>query len=58
MSTIPAEDPTTRLILRHLIATIAYRAGEMKGESYARADVVIGRVGLDQAPPVRWHEFD
>ena len=167
MSTIPSEDPTTRLILRHLIATIAYRAGKtvrdtpaafgeyrqtpdspssadilahmgdlmewvlrllrgewtwtdsdtlpwdqeiarffrtlkavddelacgapikwdpakliqggladalthtgqlamlrrlsghkMKGESYARADVVIGRVGLDQTPPVPRHEFD
>jgi hypothetical protein len=28
MTTIPAEDPTTRLILRHLVATIAYRAGK------------------------------
>jgi len=31
---------------------------KMKSESYARADVVIGRVGLDQAPPVPRHEFD
>ena len=31
---------------------------KMKGESYARADVVIGRVGLDQTPPVPRHEFD
>ena len=28
MPTIPADDPTTRLILRHLLATIAYRAGK------------------------------
>ena len=28
MTTIPADDPTTRLILRHLLATIAYRAGK------------------------------
>jgi hypothetical protein len=167
MTTIPADDPTTRLILRHLLATLAYRAGKtvrdtpaafgdyrqtpdspssadivahmgdlmewvlrllrgewqfteagtlpwdqeiarffrtlkavddelagdapikwdpakliqggladalthtgqlamlrrlsghkMKSESYARADVVIGRVGLDQAPPVPRDEFD
>jgi hypothetical protein len=30
----------------------------MKSESYARAEVVIGRVGLDQAPPVPRHESD
>jgi AcrR family transcriptional regulator len=30
---------------------------QMQGESYARAEVVIGRVGLDQAPPVPRHEF-
>ena len=28
MSTIPAEDPTTRLFLRHALATLAYRAGK------------------------------
>ncbi len=28
MSEIPAEDPTTRLFLRHALATIAYRAGK------------------------------
>ncbi|MBF8300659.1 MAG: hypothetical protein HW394_1029 [Acidobacteria bacterium] len=28
MTTIPPDDPTTRLILRHLLATIAYRAGK------------------------------
>jgi hypothetical protein len=28
MSTIPADDPTTRLIMRHLLATLAYRAGK------------------------------
>lgn len=28
MTTIPSDDPTTRLILRHLLATIAYRAGK------------------------------
>ena len=31
---------------------------KMKGESYARADVAIGRVGLDQTPPQSKHEFD
>jgi hypothetical protein len=32
MTTIPPDDPTTRLILRHLLATIAYRAGKaMRG---------------------------
>ena len=167
MTAIPADDPTTRLILRHLLATIAYRAGKavrgapdafgryrqtpdspssaaivahmgdlmewvlrmlrgqwlwttatplpwneeiarffralkavdeelasgapiqwdpgrviqggladalthtgqlamlrrlsghtMKGESYARADIAIGRVGLDQTPPAPANEFD
>jgi hypothetical protein len=29
MTTIPAEDPATRLILRHILATIAYRAGKV-----------------------------
>jgi len=28
MTTIPAEDPTTRLFLRHTLATLAYRAGK------------------------------
>ena len=28
MTSIPPDDPTTRLILRHLLATIAYRAGK------------------------------
>jgi hypothetical protein len=31
---------------------------KMKSESYAQADVVIGRVGLDQAAPIPRHEFD
>ena len=31
---------------------------KMKGESYARADVVIGRVGLEQTPPDPQFEFD
>jgi hypothetical protein len=31
---------------------------KMKSENYARAEVVIGRVGLDQTPPVPRHEFD
>lgn len=30
----------------------------MKGESYARADIVIGRVGSDQTPPDPRYEFD
>jgi hypothetical protein len=28
MTAIPAEDPTTRLFLRHALATLAYRAGK------------------------------
>jgi hypothetical protein len=31
---------------------------KMKGESYARADVQIGRVGIDQTPPSSEFEFD
>jgi hypothetical protein len=31
---------------------------KMKSESYARADVVIGRVGPEQTPPLPKHEFD
>jgi hypothetical protein len=30
----------------------------MKGESYARADIVAGRVGIDQTPPEPKYEFD
>jgi hypothetical protein len=31
---------------------------KMKGESYARADIEVGRVGLDQTPPNPAYEFD
>jgi hypothetical protein len=31
---------------------------KMKGESYARADIASGRVGLEQTPPDPRHEFD
>ena len=31
---------------------------KMKGESYARADIVVGRVGLEQTPPDPKFEFD
>jgi hypothetical protein len=31
---------------------------KMKGESYARADIAIGRVGLEQTPPDPRYEFD
>ena len=31
---------------------------KMKGESYARADIEVGRVGLDQVPPDPRAEFD
>ena len=31
---------------------------KMKGESYARAEIEVGRVGLDQAPPNPKYEFD
>lgn len=30
----------------------------MKGESYVKADIVIGRVGFEQTPPDRANEFD
>ena len=30
----------------------------MKGESYARADIVAGRVGAEQAPAEAKYEFD
>jgi len=30
----------------------------MKGESYVRADIVIGRTGFDQTPPNPKYEFD
>jgi len=30
----------------------------MKGESYARAEIVIGRTGFDQTPPNPKYEFD
>jgi hypothetical protein len=31
---------------------------KMKGESYARADIASGRVGLEQTPPDPRYEFD
>jgi hypothetical protein len=31
---------------------------KMKGESYARADIVVGRVGIDQTPANPKYEFD
>lgn len=31
---------------------------KMKGESYARADIVVGRVGLQQTPPDPKNEFN
>ena len=31
---------------------------KMKGESYARADIVVGRVGIDQTPADPKYEFD
>ncbi|MBI1850983.1 MAG: hypothetical protein HYR85_11615 [Planctomycetes bacterium] len=31
---------------------------KMKGESYAKADIAVGRVGLDQTPPDPKVEFD
>jgi hypothetical protein len=30
----------------------------MKGENYMRADIVPGRVGLEQTPPDSKYEFD
>jgi hypothetical protein len=41
------------------LAMLRHLAGyKMKGESYARADVVIGRVGLEQTPADPRYEFD
>ena len=31
---------------------------KMKGENYSRADIVAGRVGIDQTPPDPRSEFD
>jgi hypothetical protein len=31
---------------------------KMKGENYAKADIVAGRTGLEQTPPEAKHEFD
>ena len=31
---------------------------KMKGENYMRADIVAGRVGLEQTPPDSKYEFD
>ena len=31
---------------------------KMKGENYAKADIAVGRVGLDQVPPAPQNEFD
>ena len=39
-------------MLRHL------HGSPMKGESYNRADIVIGRVGFEQTPPDPRYEFD
>ena len=43
-------------MLRHALATLAYRAEKVRPESYARAAIQAGRVGREQAPPGR--EFD
>jgi hypothetical protein len=41
------------------LATLRRLAGcPMKGESYARADIVIGRIGLEQTPANPQFEFD
>jgi hypothetical protein len=39
MTIIPADDPTTRLVMRHLLATLAYRAGKtLRGTPAAFGD--------------------
>jgi hypothetical protein len=41
------------------LAMLRHQSGyKMKGESYARADIEVGRVGLDQTPPNPKFEFD
>lgn len=41
------------------LAMLRRMAGQkMKGENYSRADIRIGRVGLDQTDPDPKHEFD
>jgi hypothetical protein len=43
MTSIPADDPTTRLFLRHALATLAYRAGKtVRGTPPAFADYRAG----------------
>ena len=46
----PGDDADAAAMLRRLAGV------KIRGESYFRADIVTGRVGLDQAPPRR--EFD
>lgn len=49
MSTIPADDPTTRLFLRHVLATLAYRAGKaVRGTPEA--------FGGHRATPLPWEK--
>lgn len=56
-STLVTAQTSARSLLRHALATLAYRAGKaLRGESYFRSDIEIGRVGKDQAAPRR--EFD
>jgi len=31
---------------------------KMKGENYSRADIEVGRVGIEQTPPDPRYEFD
>ena len=53
-----------RASLRHAVATLGYRAAKpvhgapMKSESYNRADIVSGRIGLEQQPADPRFEFD
>jgi len=50
----PIADSLTHLGQIAMLRRIA--GAPVRGESYARADITVGRVGLDQAPP-NW-EFD
>lgn len=51
-----------REMLRHTVATLAYRGGKtlrgapVRGENYFLAEIVAGRVGDEQAAPRK--EFD
>ncbi len=53
-------NPAARALLRHTLATLAYRGGKaglaggpVRGENYYKAEIVAGRVGAEQTPAPR-----